>query len=113
DLAVMHQVLHYLDDPQRAIREAARVLQPGGRLLIVDFAPHEEETLRTAHAHRRLGFAREEVAGFMASAGLDLIATENLAPGAGEPGKLTVSLWLGRGRRAAADPQAISAREYA
>ncbi|HET6377759.1 MAG TPA: metalloregulator ArsR/SmtB family transcription factor [Methylocella sp.] len=113
DLAVMHQVLHYLDDPQRAIREAARVLQPGGRLLIVDFAPHEEETLRTAHAHRRLGFAREEVAGFMASAGLDLIAAENLAPGAGEPGKLTVSLWLGRDRRAAADLQAFCTREFA
>ena len=41
----------------RAIREAARALRPGGRLLIVDFAPHEEESLRIAHAHRRLGFA--------------------------------------------------------
>ena len=39
DAVVMHQVLHFLSDPQRAIREAARVLAPGGRLLIVDFAP--------------------------------------------------------------------------
>jgi ubiquinone/menaquinone biosynthesis C-methylase UbiE/DNA-binding transcriptional ArsR family regulator len=113
DLAVMHQVLHYLDDPLRAIREAARALRPGGRLLIVDFAPHEEEALRAAHAHRRLGFAPEEVAGFMAAAGLDLITKDNLAPEAGERGKLTVSLWLGRDKRIIADSLPLSAREVA
>ena len=57
DAVVMHLVLHFLSDPQRAIREAARVLAPGGRLLIVDFAPHELEFLRDAYAHERLGFA--------------------------------------------------------
>ncbi len=57
DAAVMHQVLHFLSDPQRAVREAARVLAPGGRLLIVDFAPHELEFLREQFAHERLGFA--------------------------------------------------------
>ena len=113
DLAIMHQVLHYLDDPLRAIREAARALRPGGRLLIVDFAPHEEETLRAAHAHRRLGFAVGEVAGFMAAAELDLIAKDDLAPGAGEANKLTVSLWLGRDRRVIADPLPLTAREVA
>ena len=46
DAVVMHQVLHFLSDPPLAIREAARVLAPGGRLLIVDFAPHELEFLR-------------------------------------------------------------------
>ena len=61
DLAIMHQVLHYLDDPARALREAARVLAPGGRLLVVDFAPHQEETLRDKHAHRRLGFSDAEI----------------------------------------------------
>ena len=57
DAVVMHQVLHFLSDPQRAVREAARVLAPGGRLLIVDFAPHELEFLREQYAHERLGFA--------------------------------------------------------
>jgi ubiquinone/menaquinone biosynthesis C-methylase UbiE/DNA-binding transcriptional ArsR family regulator len=113
DLVVMHQVLHYLDDPLRAIREATRALRPGGRLLIVDFAPHEEESLRSAHAHRRLGFGAQEVAGFMASAGLEIALWRDLAPGAGEGGKLTVSIWLGRDRRIIADPLPLPAREVA
>ena len=113
DLVIMHQVLHYLDDPLRAIREAARALRPGGRLLIVDFAPHEEETLRTAHAHRRLGFAAEEIAGFMAAAGLDLMTKDDLVPGRGEANKLTVSLWLGRDPRVIADPLPVTTREFA
>ena len=57
DLVTVHQVLHYLDNPAAAIREAARVLQPNGRILIVDFAPHGIEQLRDSHAHRRLGFS--------------------------------------------------------
>jgi demethylmenaquinone methyltransferase/2-methoxy-6-polyprenyl-1,4-benzoquinol methylase/ArsR family transcriptional regulator len=88
-------------------------LRPGGRLLIAEFAPHAEEALRTAHAHRRLGFGREEVAGFLAAAGLDLIAADNLFPKSGEAGKLTVSLWLGRDRRVIADPLPITARVVA
>jgi demethylmenaquinone methyltransferase/2-methoxy-6-polyprenyl-1,4-benzoquinol methylase/ArsR family transcriptional regulator len=103
DLVILHQVLHYLDDPSRALREAARTLRPGGRLLVVDFAPHSEESLRNEHAHRRLGFSQEEVAGFMADAGLDVVQTRDLAPGAAGAGKLTVSLWLARDRRIQSD----------
>jgi demethylmenaquinone methyltransferase/2-methoxy-6-polyprenyl-1,4-benzoquinol methylase/ArsR family transcriptional regulator len=113
DLVVVHQVLHYLDDPSRAVREAARALRPGGRLLVVDFAPHSEESLRVAQAHRRLGFAAEEVASYMAASDLDLVARRDLVPDAGEGGKLTVSLWLGRDRRTVTDTVPLTAREVA
>ena len=46
DLIIIHQLLHFLDDPAAAISEAARILAPNGLLMVVDFAPHEIETLR-------------------------------------------------------------------
>jgi ubiquinone/menaquinone biosynthesis C-methylase UbiE/DNA-binding HxlR family transcriptional regulator len=96
DLVTMHQVLHYLDDPARAIREAARLLRPSGRLVIVDFAPHELEFLREQHAHLRLGFADRQIADWLEDADLDLVATRDIAPhGEG----LTVKLWIARDRR--------------
>ncbi|HEX2510696.1 MAG TPA: metalloregulator ArsR/SmtB family transcription factor [Microvirga sp.] len=103
DLVVIHQVLHYLDDPARAIREAARLAAPGGRVLVVDFAPHNLEFLREAQAHRRLGFAAEQVAGWLEEAGLDCMLTRNLAPPRKGADKLTVTLWLGQDRRVATD----------
>jgi len=94
DAVVLHQVLHFLDDPSAAIAEAARLLKPGGKLLVVDFAPHELEFLREQSAHRRLGFARDQLGRLFEGAGLTLERFSELAP---EPaqGKLTVSLWLG------------------
>jgi ArsR family transcriptional regulator len=94
DAVVLHQVLHFLDDPAAAIAEAARLLAPGGRLLVVDFAPHELEFLREQSAHRRLGFARDQLGRLLTGAGLKLARFRELKP---EPsgGKLTVSLWLG------------------
>ncbi len=96
DVVTVHQVLHYLDDPAGAIGEAARALRPGGRLLVVDFAPHDLEFLRVEHAHRRLGFSHEQMAGWMTAAGLDLVSIRDLAPEAGRTDQLTVTLWLAR-----------------
>jgi ubiquinone/menaquinone biosynthesis C-methylase UbiE/DNA-binding transcriptional ArsR family regulator len=95
DLVVVHQVLHYLDDPARAIDEAARLLAPGGQLLIVDFAPHELEFLQLEHNHRRLGFRTDQLAGWLTQAGLTVARTDSIEPPPGAPGeRLTVSLWL-------------------
>lgn len=100
DVVILHQVLHFLDDGARAIREAARVLRPGGRLLVVDFAPHEQEFLREQFAHRRLGFAPETVTQWITASGLEPVMHKSLAPEPGSESKIAVSLWLARDTRA-------------
>ncbi len=91
DAVAIHQVLHYADDTAAAIAEAARVLRQGGRLVIVDFAPHDLEFLRLEHAHRRLGFSDDEVEGWCRAAGLVPEGTVHLP---GDP--LTVTIWTVR-----------------
>ena len=90
DCVIIHQVLHYAHAPADAIAEAARVLGPGGTLLVVDFAAHDREELRVRDAHLRLGFADEMMAGWFAAAGLEIDQVEHL-----EGGELTVTLWRG------------------
>ncbi|GGH27559.1 ArsR family transcriptional regulator [Alsobacter metallidurans] len=103
DLVVVHQVLHFLEDPPRALREASALLAPGGRLIVVDFAPHGLEFLREAHAHRRLGFAREQMEAWLAEAGLDALSYGELRAPGDEPDRLTVSLWVACDRRVITD----------
>ena len=91
DVAILHHVLHFAQQPGAAIAEAARVLSGGGRLLIADFAPHDREELRTQDAHTRLGFSDAQIEGWFAAAGLMPARVETL-----EGGELTVKLWLGR-----------------
>ncbi len=90
DTIILHQVLHFIPAPETALAEAARLIAPGGRMLIVDFAPHEREDLRTRDAHARLGFSDAQIVSWLTSAGLELAASEAL-----DGGELTVKLWLG------------------
>jgi ArsR family transcriptional regulator len=93
DTVIIHQVLHYAQQPAGAVAEAARLLAAGGRLLIVDFAPHEREELRESDAHLRLGFADDVMVKYLEAAGLDGRVVEHL-----EGGELTVTLWAGERR---------------
>jgi ubiquinone/menaquinone biosynthesis C-methylase UbiE len=100
DLVTCRVCAHHFADPGRAVAEAARVLRPGGRLLVVDFAPHEQEFLREQFAHRRLGFAPDTVMQWITASGLDPVMHKSLAPEPGSEGKIAVSLWLARDTRA-------------
>jgi len=93
DLVTIHQVLHFLSEPGRAIAQAGRALKAGGRLVIVDFAPHEMEFLREEHAHRRLGFADSEIEAWCAAAGVPRVKITTLA--SKKPKSLTVKIWAG------------------
>ena len=105
DLVTIHQVLHFLDDPLAAIREASRALSPSGRLIIVDFASHEIESLREKHAHVRLGFSDEQIYGWLKECGLKPEAAHQVvASGAGQ---ITVKIWV------ASDPRILIAEQAA
>lgn len=88
DAAIIHNVLHFADNPRAALNEAARILRPGGQLVVIDFAPHSQEFLREEHAHRRLGFADSEMQEWFTNAGLTFEKPTILK---GNP--LTVVLW--------------------
>jgi ArsR family transcriptional regulator len=103
DSIILHQVLHFAQQPGAAIAEAARVLAPHGQLLVIDFAQHDRAELKEQDAHLRLGFADDAMRGWFSAAGLELDRIERLGGG-----ELTVILWRGvktgsaRSERAAA-----------
>ena len=90
DLAILHLVLHYAEAPADAVAEAARALRPGGRLVLVDFAAHDQTRLLDEHRHRWPGFDADALQGALDRAGLEPGPVESLA---GDP--LTVNLWHG------------------
>lgn len=105
DAVTIHQVLNVLADPSQALREGARVLVPGGRMLVADFAPHDREVFREQFSHTHLGIGPDRFAEWAADAGLMVVATEAVAPVQGSSGKLddadagrdaglTVLLWV-------------------
>lgn len=91
DTVLFHQVLHYAQEPETVLAEAARVTRANGRIAIVDFAAHDHEELRERHAHARLGFSDEQMLALLTDAGF---LTE---PATALPGNmLTVKIWTGR-----------------
>ncbi|WP_374408591.1 ArsR/SmtB family transcription factor [Pelagerythrobacter sp.] len=90
DTVLLHQVLHFAQDPAAPLAEAARVTRPGGRIAIVDFAAHAREDLRDRHAHVRLGFTDAAIAALLSEAGF-----APAPPVALDEGELVVKIWLG------------------
>ena len=97
DVVILHHVLHFLTDPASALKVAERVLAPGGTLLVVDFAEHDLERLRTEHAHLHLGFSDVEMIAWYDALNLEATTVEHVdpPPGSGEE-TLTVALWTAR-----------------
>jgi ArsR family transcriptional regulator len=87
DLVVLQMVLHYAEDPAGALAEAARVLRPGGRLVVADLAAHARADMMARLAHRWPGFDDARMR--------DLLQAAGLAPGAvvAVPGPMEMRLW--------------------
>jgi len=100
DTVLLHQVLHFAQDPALPLAEAARVTRPGGRIAIVDFAAHDHEELRTRHQHARLGFSDRQLRDLLRTSGFTA-----RTPLALSEGELVVKIWIGQRR---ADPHLAS-----
>ncbi len=91
DSVIIHQVLHYAHSPAAAIAEAARVLAPGGTLLVVDFAAHEREELRATRRAHPPGLRGRGDGRLVCGRRVSRSITSSISKG----GELTVTLWRG------------------
>jgi len=82
DAATLMMVLHHVPEPERALREVARVLEPGGTLLVVDMLPHERENYRQQMGHVWLGFSEEHIHRLLGESGFGEMMTSPLPPDA-------------------------------
>jgi ArsR family transcriptional regulator len=87
DIAVLQMVLHYAEDPAGAVAEAARVLRPGGNLIVIDLAPHAREDLATKRAHRWPGFSDPAIHQLLTDAALNPSSALTIS------GPLDVRIW--------------------
>lgn len=110
DVVIIHQVLHFLVEPELALNEAARMLKPGGRLVIIDLAPHKLEHLREDHAHVRLGFSHQLMEGWLVKTGFDVTNAIDIAPNHRDGDALTATIWLATYGQAAASVAQQAAR---
>ena len=103
DAVLANMVLHHAPDPARAIREMARILKPGGTLVITDADTHTHEWLRTEQHDRWLGFDRGHVAGWFEQAGLENVSagdTKELCSPTSRCGtKAAITVFLARGTK--------------
>ena len=96
DVVIVHQVLHYLEEPGRVLEEAARILQPGGQLIVVDFAQHDHEFMREEFGHHRLGIRPDNMKTWARQAGLHLDDPTRFDPPEDLESGVAVLIWSAR-----------------
>jgi ArsR family transcriptional regulator len=82
DAATLMLVLHHVPDPGRALVDVARVLKPGGRLIVVDMLPHDRESYRQQMGHVWMGFADDHVKRMLSENGFEQVRVVSLPPDA-------------------------------
>ena len=100
DTVLLHQVLHFAQDPSIALAEAARVTKAGGKIAIVDFAAHDREELRDRYQHARLGFSQRQMDELLKASGFSSSHAHAL-----DGGELVVKIWIGKRRKSSVKHQ--------